>query len=784
MLVSMSIAGPFTFPLVDDSGLDLTQNSLRVLGFSVASQLFLQPDTATTLKWAPFPSALTIPAALSSGVNTLTWAGGLPPFTAVSLGAQVSGTGIPTGTTITGISVTVTLSNPATGSVTAPLTIGVQVMVGGTATVGSTTVTGLAPPPSTSNLRVGQLVSGSGIAAGTTLAAVNSASQLTLSTAASASAAYSGSSPLTFSVQLSGALTSASTSASFTGLASTGQLTTGAAVSGATQLPSGTLISSIDSVVLTLSSAATASGTHDLTFTQAQQGTLQSGSSTITGLTSASNLGVGYPITGPGIPGGTTITQITQGNSTSEITLSNPVTESGSQSLTLPPPSGIIPSFDIQQYTSFGFDPSTQTSGLDGARIYFFVVPSDWPATAAQTGLVGFPTNPPGFPYAWSATGFGVMQPNNPPNSPSLQSSYPPFAISEPTIDPASGGGNLHIDVQTVDGFTFPLSLSLQDASKNPLGQVGQPVPSNGVDRAGIISAFQSTFPSGNPYSVLLYGNKDDINGQYPGILNPGAFLADSNNSGNTLNSIWNTTLKTLFTGITSLNMVGDDSAWYQGKPATVSGLDVLEFIGYTDTAMTKTNGNVFHIYSPLTPDPLAPNIQLGAGYQVFANDGVFNDQSSNVLVATNGSQSPTPVQVALGLQRDIVSALNRGIALKAPTGSTNRTAGDTSYYWGTESNWYPLEISDTTSSHVQNQFSLFMHTATVGNVPIFTQPPDAVSTPQDSVMGQAYGFAFDESPVHAPPSLQNQPTVPSKFDPTPAGTSTVTLTIGPWTGG
>ncbi|QSQ19108.1 hypothetical protein JY651_27580 [Pyxidicoccus parkwayensis] len=779
----MSIAGPFTFPLVDDSGLDLTQNSLRVLGFSVASQLFLQPDTATTLKWAPFPTALTTPAALTSGVNTLTWAGGLPLFTAVSVGAQVSGTGIPTGTTVTGISVTVTLSNAATGTITAPLTIGAQVMVGGTATLGSATITGLAPPPSTSNLRIGQLVSGSGIPAGATLSAINSASQITLSANATANASYSGASALTFSVQLSGALTSASTSATFSGLNSTSQLAVGGAVTGATQLPSGTLISSIDSVTLTLSNAATASGTNDVTFTQAQTGTLSSGSASVTGLTSTSNLGIGYPITGPGIPAGTTITQI---NSSSAMTLSNPVTGSGSQTLLLPPPSGIIPSFDIHQYTSFGFDPSTQTAGLNGARIYFFVVPSDWPATATQAGMTGFPINPPGFPYAWSATGFGVMQPNNPPNSPLFNSSYPPFAISEPTIDSASAGGNLHIDVQTVDGFTFPLSLTLQDANNNPLGQVGQPVPSNGVDRAGIIGAFKAAFPSGNAYSVLLYGNAKDINGQYPGILNPGAYLADSKNSQSPLNSLWDTTLTTLFTNITSLNMIGDDQAWYQGKPATVGASNVLEFIGYTDTAMTQSNGNKFHIYSPLTPDTSAPNIQLGAGYQVFANDGVFNDSSVNVLIEQNVSTSPTPVQVALGLQRDIVSALNRGIALAAPTGSTNRTAGDTSYYWGTESNWYPLELSDTGTSQVQNQFSLFMHTAqvsvpNVGNVPIFTQPPAPVATPKNLVMGQAYGFAFDESPVHAPSNLQNQPTVPSKFDPTPAGTSVVTLTLGPW---
>ena len=283
----------------------------------------------------------------------------------------------------------------------------------------------------------------------------------------------------------------------------------------------------------------------------------------------------------------------------------------------------------------------------------------------------------------------------------------------------------------------------------------------------------------------------------------------------------------------------------------------MLQFIGYSDTGMTQKNGNVFNLYSPLTPDP--PSAGLGAGFQVFANAGVFADSSSYVLIQQNGGTSPAPSSVALGLQRDIVSAMNRGIALLGPSGTTGRTAGDTSAYWGTEGNWYPEAMSNATAP--QNQFSLFMHTATVNGVLIFTAPGEtpvsiaaspggatvsgttvtittttahglAVSdwvgiagvacagyngtfqvtgvpssttftytvassvasgltpsgggasidgtavTPQGLVMGQAYGFAYDESPVHA---AENQPNVPSKFDPAPPGTTTVTIVFGPW---
>jgi len=773
----MAVAGPYTFPLVNNSGLDASQNSIRVLGFSVASQLMLQPSSSSgILEWGPIPAAVQLEATLANGVDTITWSGGLPSFLAISVGDQVSGTGIPAGTTITAISAQVTLTEAATSSGSAPTTGETVILVGGAATSGSATVTGLVPPPSISNLRVGQSVAGAGIAAGTTLSQINATTQqITLSANASASASYSGTSPLSFWANVTGAFTSGETSATLTAITSTDQIAVNSAIV-STNLGANLQIAQIDGITITLSAAATAGGTNDLTFTSVQSGTLASGTASIA---SPGTLGAGRLVSGSGIPAGTTVVSI---DASGTIGLSSPVTMDASQPLTFAPATGVIPSFDIDQFTSFAFDPSVQTGGLNGARVYFFVVPNSWPATAAQAGVTGYPTNPPGFPYVFATTGFGVQQANNPPNNPSTTSSYPPFAIVEPTIDAAGSGGALHIDVQTVDGFTFPLSLTLQDSQSNPLGQVGQPVPAGTVTRAAIIAAFQAAFPSGNAYASLLYGGANDVDGQYPGILNPGAYLADGSSSGSTLQTIWNPVLAELFGGTNVLNMVGDDGDYYTGTPATVGTSDVLQFVGYTDTDMKTANGNTFNIYSPLTPDPLAPNIGLGAGYQVFANDGVFNDTSTNVMVAQNSNTGPTPTQVALGLERDIVSALNRGVALKAPSGTMNRTAGDTSYYWAVETNWYPFTTSDMGTSDVQNDFSLFMHTASVADsTPIFTQPAGAVETPQNLTMGQAYGFAYDENPVHASPSTGNQPTVPSKFDPAPSTTATITITVGPW---
>ena len=57
----------------------------------------------------------------------------------------------------------------------------------------------------------------------------------------------------------------------------------------------------------------------------------------------------------------------------------------------------------------------------------------------------------------------------------------------------------------------------------------------------------------------------------------------------------------------------------------------------------------------------------------VFANDGVFADSSSNVVISG-------PSYVALGLECDIVSALNRGVAL---LGQTDGVSGDSSAVLG-----------------------------------------------------------------------------------------------------
>jgi hypothetical protein len=853
----------------------LAQASYLALGQQVSAQAFPnnnavnQASTMGTTVTMASPSTVT--GTVSVSFSIIGVAGDLDGTTSVmnvattgfAIGDSVSGPGIPFGTTISGVGAnSITLSSAATITANGiPLTITTAAQTG-TVTSGANTITVLSAALVTQlsgATNAPQIYSSSALESpissiiGPTVTPATATSLTVSGTATAGGTAYLG-----FSVPLTTNTTSGSQWVTFTGLNSTGAIAVGDGISGP-GIPAGSTILAILPTI-TISNAATGSGSNSLTFTDTLSGTASGNQ--ITGLASTAALSVGAPVTGATIPAGTTIAQI---NSTTSITLSTTPT-AGAVTVTFPPSSGTVDSYDISQYPSFTFDPTVQTQGLNGARIYVFVIPQNWPSVATQPGVAGYPTNPPAFPYSYSAISFGIQQPNNPPNSPSFESSYPPSAIVEPTIDPLSGGGGLHIDVQTVDGFTFPLSLTLKDSGNNVLGTVGQPVPANGITRADIISTYQQTFTNPSPYAELVAGNANDINGQYEGLLNPGSYLLSNTTSA--LNTIWDPVLSALFTsGSTQLNMIGDDSNYYKGVPMTVAGplngvpgpFNVIQFTGYSDQAMMNPNGNVFNIFDPATPDPLAPNYTKSTGYQVFANDGVFNDSSPNVIALATSPPAPGAVKVVLGLERDIVSALNRGMALVGPTGTSGRSGGDTSNYWGTESNWYPYAITDTNPTHVQNQFSLFMHTATFGGVPIFTQPTTggpqstiaasgatesgttvtittqaahnlvqgqivtitgvgvtgyngtfvvtgttsttftytavsglgnsgggtaeggAVPTPQGLLMNQAYGFAYDESPVHGPANLPNQPIVPSKYDPTPAGTATVDITVGPW---
>jgi hypothetical protein len=468
-----------------------------------------------------------------------------------------------------------------------------------------------------------------------------------------------------------------------------------------------------------------------------------------------------------------------------------------------------------------------ESVNLSGARIYFFVAQ----ATAAAPSL------------SYSNGGASVSQPGNPPNA-----NCPRYSFVEIT-QIAENHPTPTVDVQTVDGFIFPLTISL-----NGGGSVGQPYPTTAVTRNAIFTTYQKFMKGlgseGAPYLDLQFTEAGG------GLLNPYCYLVQTDsknqflNLSSSLNTVFDTALATLFSndklslqGVPSGSIPADvytvTSTASRAYPGSKFSLPALQLKG-------QTHGNVFNIFNPLglavmvnpgTKEPITGSIDNGtsltfdrplpagalaagmyvqgagtnpktttiqsvveekngaitgvvlnkvpgtppphsqyvfskvqnlfatSGAMVLGNMGVFAD--SSIQFPKNADAA----YVLGNLENQIAAALNRGVATLAPSSGT---AGYTSNYWYKETEWYPQD-------QPQNIFSLFMHCGSVSATNhVFVQPNPSVKNARGLAMGQAYGFPYDESPATVP-NLGNQPPVPSKYDPTPPGTTTITITLGPW---
>lgn len=480
--------------------------------------------------------------------------------------------------------------------------------------------------------------------------------------------------------------------------------------------------------------------------------------------------------------------------------------------------------------------PFPDTAKIDGARIYFFVADDKLFPAAPQIAYDGYGAN--------------VTNVQNPPNT-----TVPPYSFCEFTIvDPGYGPV---IDVQTVDGFTLPVTITLDQG-----GAVGQPLGNAGVTRTTIIGAYKPFMnalgTAAVPFLDLQYS------GNSGGLLNPGIYLTSTDTTNqllhldSKLNGWFDADITTLFSNkLLSIQGVGggttvapDIYTVISTDPQPIPGSTTLKHGALQFKG--ATNQQVFTVFNPLDlcimsykgsngpvpitgvlddatltfTNPLPTDIKLlkgmyviGAGVDpnkttiesiiitsagitsVVLTGSVLKGMTPNAqfgfskapgMFMTSGAMAfgnagvfawapgldADQQAVALNIQNQLVSALNRGVANSAPASGD---AGYTSKYWGTQTNWYPKDT-------VQNLFSLFMHTGTVAvtkptpaNVPIFIQAPGSVKCARGTVMGQAYGFAYDENAGPVPPAPAGQPEVPSKYDPLPVGTKEVVVTLGEW---
>lgn len=268
-----------------------------------------------------------------------------------------------------------------------------------------------------------------------------------------------------------------------------------------------------------------------------------------------------------------------------------------------------------------------------------------------------------------------------------------------------SGASNqLVVDTTQVDQFGFPIKLEVNPPDTNFGAFAGTE-----LDRATLISSFQSFLPAGSPYLDCVFPSGSPI---YR-LLNPNQAIVAKPSSG--LTSYFTNYLDAFFTYYTThtLYLNSDGGYPYKGNVTTVNigGHDysVLQFT-FASNAPTPAGlpttppegTGPYNIYYPffttnnpgghssfngqtIPPPPSWWNITIpGAGsltptespsQMVFAGNGVFADDLFQYNIS-----SPTPQANVLGnLENQVATALNRGHAINwktltgsiAPSGNT-----------------------------------------------------------------------------------------------------------------
>ncbi len=182
-----------------------------------------------------------------------------------------------------------------------------------------------------------------------------------------------------------------------------------------------------------------------------------------------------------------------------------------------------------------------------------------------------------------------------------------------------NNGARPTVDVSTVDGFRFPVTLKLNGKH----GAVGQPPDSPHVNRESVISEY-STFmkanAGGQDYTVLELPKGAKADGQSEGLLNPYFYLKESGPVGSLPANI-TSPLNTAFDG--ALNTLFGTSGW---------SLKASDQNIYTATAGTYQYGK---LTNPVSGNPLKlPGIQLQGGGNTFT---VFNPVGVNQFLGANG---------------------------------------------------------------------------------------------------------------------------------------------------
>jgi len=251
-------------------------------------------NTVTMSNAATVSSVVAPTGLVAQGSNIVT---SVSSTSGVVVGASISGTGIPTGATVTALSssnFTITFSgSPATATSTATAT------PTGALVNGSPIISYLS---SVTNLNAGQTITGTGIPNGTTILSVNS-SALTLVMSANATA--------TTNITTGAAATPAGILTAgnnvIVSVANTTNVAAGQAIIGA-NIPAGTIVSAVTASAGTITISNPATGSSVVTTVATPTVTVTASSPILTAVSSFTGVAVGLPIFGNNLPAGAWIT--------------------------------------------------------------------------------------------------------------------------------------------------------------------------------------------------------------------------------------------------------------------------------------------------------------------------------------------------------------------------------------------------------------------------------------------------------------------------------------------
>ncbi|MDD5286062.1 MAG: hypothetical protein PHD54_09390, partial [Desulfuromonadaceae bacterium] len=371
----LKVGDPVTGPGVP---LDTTISSIDSAGQVTISKALTQATADGSFNFVP-----RIIQTAGNAVNGATTITNIDT-TGFHVGGTITGQGIPSGTTVTGFTgpgplSTVTLSQPmtqgATGTTTFSFTPTLIQRGNVDAITGLNTIKGL----DTTNLSVGDTITGPGVPAvppgiATTIQVIGPGNQITLNQALTQPVS-GGIFTLTSSSNTPVGTQTGNTTPQITGLVTTG-LSTGMMISGP-GVPSGTTILSVDSASqISLSQPLTQTVTNGtFTFshiTPKTGGSITSLTNTITGLPDTTGLAVGMSVSGTGIPDNTKIIGIGPGTT---LTLNNNATQTAT---------GANFSFGPAFTKSGTTNPPNQITGL--------------PLTQLQNLYIGMKVTGPGLP--------------------------------------------------------------------------------------------------------------------------------------------------------------------------------------------------------------------------------------------------------------------------------------------------------------------------------------------------------------------------------------------------